>query len=67
MTDGVKLKKGPGSVFPNITKLRKGEEVNFVRRTNIEFNKKNWLVVTIQKPIRIYLGRRRPMGHRAQG
>ena len=45
MTDGVELKKGPGSVFPNITKLRKGEEVNFVRRTNIEFNNKNWLVV----------------------
>jgi len=45
MTDGVELKKGPGTVFPNITKLRKGEEVNFVRRTNIEFNKKNWLVV----------------------
>jgi hypothetical protein len=45
MTDGVEFKKGPGSVFPNITKLRKGEEVNFVRRTNIEFNNKNWLVV----------------------
>ena len=45
MTDGVELKKGPGSVFNNITKLRKGEEVNFVRRTNIEFNNKNWLVV----------------------
>ncbi|MBT3367070.1 MAG: hypothetical protein HN472_00865 [Nitrospina sp.] len=45
MTDGVALKKGPGTVFPNITKLRKGEEVSFVRRTNIEFNKRNWLVV----------------------
>ena len=45
MTNGVELKKGPGKVFPNITKLRKGEEVNFVRRTNIEFNNKNWLVV----------------------
>jgi hypothetical protein len=45
MTDGVEFKKGPGSVFNNITKLRKGEEVNFVRRTNIEFNDKNWLVV----------------------
>jgi hypothetical protein len=45
MTDGVELKKGPGSVFPNIAKLRKGEEVNFVRRTNIELNNKNWLVV----------------------
>ncbi len=45
MTDGVELKKGPGTVFPNIAKLRKGEEVNFVRRTNIELNNKNWLVV----------------------
>ncbi len=45
VTDGVELKKGPGPVFPNIAKLRKGEEVNFVRRTNIELNNKNWLVV----------------------
>ena len=45
VTDGVELKKGPGTIFPNITKLRKGEEVSFVRRTNIEFNNKNWLVV----------------------
>ena len=45
MTNGVALKKGPGTVFPNITKLRKGEEVSFVRRTNIEFNNRNWLVV----------------------
>jgi len=45
MTDGVALKKGPGTVFPNITKLRRGEEVHFVRRTNITFNNRNWLVV----------------------
>jgi len=45
MTDGVELKKGPGTVFPGIAKLRKGEEVSFLRRTNIEFNHKNWLVV----------------------
>jgi hypothetical protein len=45
MTEGVALKKGPGTVFPNITKLHKGEEVAFIRRTNIEFNKMNWLVV----------------------
>jgi hypothetical protein len=45
MTNGVELKKGPGKVFSNITKLHKGEEVNFVRRTNIEFNNKNWLMV----------------------
>jgi hypothetical protein len=45
IADGVALKKGPGTVFPNITKLRKGEEVDFVRRTNIEFNKMYWLMV----------------------
>jgi len=45
MTDGVALKKGPGTVFPNITKLRRGEEVRFMRRTNIMFNNRNWLVV----------------------
>jgi hypothetical protein len=45
MTDGVELKKGPGTVFSGIAKLRKGEEVSFLRRTNIEFNHKNWLVV----------------------
>jgi len=45
MTNGVELKKGPGKVFSNITKLHKGEEVNFVRRTSIKFNNKNWLVV----------------------
>jgi len=45
MTNGVALKKGPGTIFPNITKLRKGEEVRFVRRTKIEFNNRNWLVV----------------------
>ena len=43
--EGVALKTGPGTVFPNITKLRKGEEVSFVRRTNIKFNNRNWLVV----------------------
>ncbi len=45
IADGAALKKGPGTVFSNITKLRKGEEVDFVRRTNIEFNKMYWLMV----------------------
>lgn len=45
MVDGVALKKGPGTVFPDVAKLKKGEELEFVRRTNIEFNHKNWLVV----------------------
>ncbi len=45
MLDGVNLKKGPGTVFPNITQLKKGEELSFVRRTSIQFNNKNWLVV----------------------
>jgi len=45
MVDGVALRKGPGTVFPKIIKLKKGAELEFVRRTNIEFNNKNWLVV----------------------
>jgi TonB family protein len=45
MVEGVTLKKGPGTVFPTIARIHKGEEVSFVRRTNIEFNNRNWLVV----------------------
>lgn len=45
MLDGVELKKGPGKIFSNITKLSKGQQVSFVRRTNIELNHRNWLVV----------------------
>ena len=45
MVDGVDLRKGPGTVFPKIISLKKGSEVEFVRRTNIELNNKNWLVV----------------------
>jgi len=45
VVDGVALRKGPGTVFPKIINLNKGAEIEFVRRTNIEFNSKNWLVV----------------------
>ena len=45
MVDGVALRKGPGTVFPKIISLKKGSELEFVRRTNIELNNKNWLVV----------------------
>ncbi|MBC8283004.1 MAG: hypothetical protein H8E32_04265 [Nitrospinae bacterium] len=45
MLDGVALRKGPGTVFPKIISLKKGAEVEFVRRTNIKLNNKNWLVV----------------------
>ena len=45
MVDGVALRKGPGTVFQKIINLKKGSEVEFVRRTNIELNNKNWLVV----------------------
>tara|TARA_Y100001960_G_scaffold209298_1_gene218596 strand:- start:76 stop:633 length:558 start_codon:yes stop_codon:yes gene_type:complete len=45
MVDGVALRKGPGTVFPKIITLNKGSELEFVRRTNIELNNKNWLVV----------------------
>ncbi len=45
VVDGVALRKGPGTVFPKIIKLKKGAELEFVRRTNIILNDKNWLVV----------------------
>ena len=45
IVDGAALRKGPGTVFPQIVKLNKGVELEFIRRTNIEFNNKSWLVV----------------------
>lgn len=45
VVDGVALRKGPGTIFPKIINLKKGAELEFVRRTNIELNNKNWLVV----------------------
>jgi hypothetical protein len=45
VVDGVALRKGPGTVFPKIIKLKKGAELEFVRRTNIKLNNKNWIVV----------------------
>ena len=45
VVDGVALRKGPGTVFPKIINLNKGAKIEFVRRTNIEVNNKNWLVV----------------------
>ena len=45
IVDGAALRKGPGTVFPQIAKLGEGVELEFIRRTNIEFNNKSWLVV----------------------
>ena len=45
IVDGAALRKGPGTVFPQIVKLNKGVELEFIRRTNISFNNKSWLVV----------------------
>ena len=45
LVDGAALRKGPGTVFPQIAKLSEGVELEFIRRTNIEFNNKSWLVV----------------------
>jgi hypothetical protein len=45
LVDGVSLRKGPGTVFPKIIKLKKGAELEFIRRTNIKLNNKNWLMV----------------------
>ena len=45
VVDGIVLRKGPGTVFPKIIKLKKGAELEFVRRTKIKLNNKNWLMV----------------------
>ena len=45
VVDGTALRKGPGTVFPKIIKLKKGAELEFVRRTKIKLNNKNWLMV----------------------
>ena len=45
IVDGAALRKGPGTVFPQIVKLNMGVELEFLRRTNIEFNNKNWIFV----------------------
>ena len=45
LIDGVSLKQGPGAVFPEMKKVNKGERLVLVRRTNIRFNDKVWLVV----------------------
>ena len=45
LIDGASLKKGPGAVFPEMEKANKGDRLLFVRRTNILFNGKAWLVV----------------------
>jgi len=45
IVDGAALRKGPGTVFRQIVKLNKGVELEFIRRTNISFNNKSWLVV----------------------
>jgi len=43
--DQVALRKGPGTIFPKIINLKKGAKMELIRRTNIEFKNKNWLVV----------------------
>jgi len=45
LIDGVSLKQGPGAVFPEMEKVNKGDRLLLVRRTNIRFNDKVWLVV----------------------
>ena len=45
LTDGVALKKGPATFFPDGATLNKGDRILLVRRTKIEFNEKVWLMV----------------------
>jgi hypothetical protein len=45
LIDDVSLKQGPGAVFPALKKVNKGDRLVLVRRTNVLFQGKAWLVV----------------------
>lgn len=45
LIDDVSLKQGPGAVFPALKKVNKGDRLVLVRRTNVLFQDKAWLVV----------------------
>ena len=45
LSDGVAIKKGPATFFPDGATLNKGDRILLVRRTKIEFNEKVWLMV----------------------
>jgi hypothetical protein len=42
---GVRLRKGPSVKFPVVGKSRPGERLIFVRRTNVIYNGKAWIVI----------------------
>ncbi|PIQ96589.1 MAG: hypothetical protein COV67_08705 [Nitrospinae bacterium CG11_big_fil_rev_8_21_14_0_20_56_8] len=45
LVDSVPLKKGPGTIFPDVVRVDKGTRLEVVRKTTVRFNRKPWLVV----------------------
>lgn len=45
LIDGVSIRKGPGTKFPQLGRANKGDRLLFVRRTSVVFNDKVWLQV----------------------
>ena len=44
---GVRLRKGPSTQFPVVGKVNLGERLLFVRRTDVLFHGKAWIVIKI--------------------
>ena len=45
--DGVSLKNGPGPKFPEVGRLNQGDRLALIRKTDIKFNGKPWLLVDL--------------------
>ena len=45
--DGVSLKNGPGPKFPEVGRLNKGDRLALIRKTDVKFNGKPWLLVEL--------------------
>ena len=45
--DGVSLKNGPGAKFPEVGRLNQGDRLALIRKTDVKFNGKPWLLVDL--------------------
>jgi hypothetical protein len=45
--DGVSLKNGPGPKFPEVGRLSQGDRLALIRKTDVKFNGKPWLLVDL--------------------
>ncbi len=45
--DGVSLKNGPGPKFPEVGRLNQGDRLALIRKTDVKFNGKPWLLVDL--------------------